>query len=127
MILWDEDFHRTFIKKSYGFLDKLGDPLSYIYILQDHWYIYIVVLFNSTDDRLCKSAIVVHTLLFIYAQHKTEVDIVKKYSPFKTDAEIFEQFDKITTSTGKKHYLHCLSCYITNENICVADTLPVAV
>ena len=43
-----------------------------------------------------------NTGMFFF-QHKIEMDLILKYSPFKTESEFFNEFDKITES-GKQTY-----------------------
>ena len=34
-------------------------------------------------------------ILFVASQHRIEMELILKYSPFKTEEEFFEQFKKI--------------------------------
>lgn len=38
---------------------------------------------------------VVNVFVFLFLQHQIETNLILKYSPFKTESQLFEQFNKI--------------------------------
>ena len=64
--------------------------------------------FDITDDvGLSLKRVIYIKILFFYFvkivqtfKHEIEVNLILKYSPFKTKKELFEQFEKIDGSSG---------------------------
>ena len=40
------------------------------------------------------------SFLFVFLQHQMEMELILKYSPFKTEAQFMSEFDKIESVSG---------------------------
>jgi len=67
------------------------------------------ILYILQSDRLIvirlrciaiKKAKLLHHQRFVCDQHQTEMELIMKYSPFKTEAQFMKEFDKIESVSG---------------------------
>jgi len=54
------------------------------------------------ETRLHRVVLINHlsALIFLFVQHQTEMELILKYSPFKTEAQFMKEFDKIEGNSG---------------------------
>ena len=53
-----------------------------------------IAIFTSLVEDNCSKASVINVNIFP-SQHQLELNLILKYSPFKMESQLFEQFDKI--------------------------------